>query len=270
MAQRSLLLIGEVADLLGVTRKTIRHYHKLGLLAEPDRTETGYRLYSVADLFALQRIRQLQSIGFSLERIKSILDSKKPDAVLQDTLISIGRDMDAQIERLQARRAQIDRLLQQEITLQKISLPEGQPAAHQLIVDLFGDFLRDIPGHDMEEDRRFWALLDAFHWPVEFQGTVVEGFRDLVKRPGLKETLSKMHERYLALAGCSPDDPEVRKLAEDIVREQLFIRVDDPSTPQPPVLNMLQQVVDQLTDPDASPAQRRLLVIIQELVSQQN
>jgi DNA-binding transcriptional MerR regulator len=259
-----------VVDLLGVTRKTIRHYHKLGLLPEPERTETGYRLYSAADLFALQRIRQLQSIGFSLERIKSILTSKNPDALLQDTLVSIGRDMDAQIERLRMRRDQIERLLQQEITLQKISLPEGQPAAHQLIVDLFGELLEDLPAQDVEDDRRFWALLDAFHWPIEYQGAVEQGFRDLVKRPDITEKLAEMNLRYQALADCSPDDPMVRELAEDVVREGLYVRLDDLSALDPPVLSMLQEVVDQLTDPDASPSQRHLLVIIKELVSRQN
>jgi len=39
------LHIGEVAKLLGITPKTIRHYHKVGLLTEPQRTESGYRLY---------------------------------------------------------------------------------------------------------------------------------------------------------------------------------------------------------------------------------
>ena len=43
---RARLRIGEVAELLGVTPKAIRHYHKRGLLAEPTRSEGGYRLYT--------------------------------------------------------------------------------------------------------------------------------------------------------------------------------------------------------------------------------
>src|SRR5437879_12380770 len=67
------LLIGEVAKLLGITQKTIRHYHKVGLLAEPQRTESGYRLYSAGDLLRLQRIRRLQALGLSLKQIKILL-----------------------------------------------------------------------------------------------------------------------------------------------------------------------------------------------------
>lgn len=43
---RTQLHIGEVAQLLGVTPRTIRHYQKVGLLAEPERTGAGYRLYA--------------------------------------------------------------------------------------------------------------------------------------------------------------------------------------------------------------------------------
>jgi DNA-binding transcriptional MerR regulator len=67
------LHIGEVANLLGITPKTIRHYHKVGLLAEPQRTESGYRLYTAGDLLRLQRIRRLQALGLSLKQIKTLL-----------------------------------------------------------------------------------------------------------------------------------------------------------------------------------------------------
>jgi len=47
---RERLKIGEVTRLLGVTTKTVRHYEKVGLLGEPQRSEAGYRLYTADDL----------------------------------------------------------------------------------------------------------------------------------------------------------------------------------------------------------------------------
>jgi DNA-binding transcriptional MerR regulator len=52
---RELLQIGEVAKLIGVSPKTIRYYHEIGLLAEPKRTGVGYRLYTAQDLLRLSR-----------------------------------------------------------------------------------------------------------------------------------------------------------------------------------------------------------------------
>jgi DNA-binding transcriptional MerR regulator len=49
------LRIGEVARLVGVTTKTGRHYEKVGLLGEPERSEAGFRLYTADDLLRLQR-----------------------------------------------------------------------------------------------------------------------------------------------------------------------------------------------------------------------
>jgi DNA-binding transcriptional MerR regulator len=69
---RTLLQIGEIAQLLGVTPKTIRHYEKIGLLARPERTRAGYRLYDAQDLLRLQRIRRLQALGLSLKKIRAL------------------------------------------------------------------------------------------------------------------------------------------------------------------------------------------------------
>ncbi len=78
---RELLQIGEVAKLIGVSSKTIRYYHEIGLLAEPKRTEGGYRLYTAQDLLRLQRIRRLRSLGLPLERIKEMAAASWPESV---------------------------------------------------------------------------------------------------------------------------------------------------------------------------------------------
>ena len=63
---RERLRIGEVAKLVGVTPKTVRHYEKVGLLQQPERSEAGYRLYSAVHLLRLHWIKWLRSIGLSL------------------------------------------------------------------------------------------------------------------------------------------------------------------------------------------------------------
>lgn len=267
MMKRSLLHIGEVAALLGVTRKAIRHYHKLGLLAEPERSESGYRLYSAADLFALQRIQQLQSIGFSLQRIKFILESPESDKLLQETLNSLRDELDRQIDRLQARRTQIDSLLQQQATLQQVSVPDGNPPVYQLSVNLFGNLLKTLPAEAIEKERQFWASLDGFHWPASYHDRLQAWLHELAQRPGLQEQLLMINARYLALSDRSPDDPEVRLLAEEVVQNQLFLALDAESLPMPPqFLQMFQQVIDQLTEESASPAQQKFFQTIREIL----
>ena len=57
--------IGELAALSGVTRRALRLYEARGLLGEPERTESGYRLYGVTELVRAIRIRRLRTLGLS-------------------------------------------------------------------------------------------------------------------------------------------------------------------------------------------------------------
>jgi DNA-binding transcriptional MerR regulator len=104
------LTIGEAGDLLGVSRKAIRHYEKIGLI-RPKRAENGYRTYGPDDVLRLARIRQLQSLGLSLERIKRVLNEHDNDALWSAVLESLLGEIDGQIDVLEARREQIEEIL---------------------------------------------------------------------------------------------------------------------------------------------------------------
>ncbi len=66
--------IGEVADRLGVSTRTLRYYQEIGLLDPAGSSEGGNRRYSEADIARLERILELRNVmGFDLERIGEIL-----------------------------------------------------------------------------------------------------------------------------------------------------------------------------------------------------
>ncbi len=67
------LLIGQLARAAGVKADTVRFYERAGLLAKPERTFAGYRVYEAATLSQLRFIKKAQSLGFTLEEIKRIL-----------------------------------------------------------------------------------------------------------------------------------------------------------------------------------------------------
>ncbi len=64
---------GELANLAGVSYKTIRHYRETGLLRPEGYTESGYGLYGLKSVETLQRILMLRYLNFSLEEIKNML-----------------------------------------------------------------------------------------------------------------------------------------------------------------------------------------------------
>ncbi|MDH4169789.1 MAG: heavy metal-responsive transcriptional regulator [Acidimicrobiia bacterium] len=105
--------IGALADHVGVSTKTIRYYESIGLLAEPERTPAGYRVYDEAALERLRFVRDAQSTGLSLTEIASVLELKDAgSSSCQHTRALLDRhlgELDQQIERLvQARRQLVE------------------------------------------------------------------------------------------------------------------------------------------------------------------
>lgn len=82
-----LMLIGEIADFFGVSRKAIRLYEKKGIL-KPVKTDAanGYRYYSAEQVQQLNALLELKALGFSLDEIKMILDGKTAKASLLEML----------------------------------------------------------------------------------------------------------------------------------------------------------------------------------------
>jgi len=73
---QSLFTIEQVAARTGLTKRTLRYYEEVGLLAPTDRTEGNYRRYSEMDIQRLERIKKLRDLlGFSLAEIRELLNA---------------------------------------------------------------------------------------------------------------------------------------------------------------------------------------------------
>lgn len=72
-----LMLIGEIAEFFGVSRKAIRIYEKKGIMkpVEVD-VRNGYRYYSADQVRQLNALLELKALGFSLDEIKTVIDGE--------------------------------------------------------------------------------------------------------------------------------------------------------------------------------------------------
>ena len=68
-----MLKVGELAQRSGLTVRTLHHYDAIGLLAPSGRSESGYRLYSPADVQRLHGIQALRHMGLPLAHIGELL-----------------------------------------------------------------------------------------------------------------------------------------------------------------------------------------------------
>jgi DNA-binding transcriptional MerR regulator len=67
------LRIGEVAEQVGVNPKTIRYYEEIGLIPEPARRPSGYRVYGPEDAERIAFVKRAQRFGLSLDEIRGVL-----------------------------------------------------------------------------------------------------------------------------------------------------------------------------------------------------
>ena len=72
-ASKELVRVGEVAERLGVSPRTIKYYEELGLVEPEARSSGGFRLYGEDDVLRLERILRMKGIGYSLAAIRELL-----------------------------------------------------------------------------------------------------------------------------------------------------------------------------------------------------
>jgi MerR family Zn(II)-responsive transcriptional regulator of zntA len=103
--------VGEVARKLGINPQTLYFYERIGLMRSPPRSESGYRLYSDADLERLSFILQAKDLGLTLEEIGEILTLKEGRSLtcreVHDRRVQKVQQIEVQIQKLQALRHEL-------------------------------------------------------------------------------------------------------------------------------------------------------------------
>ncbi|OII64807.1 MerR family transcriptional regulator [Streptomyces sp. CC53] len=209
--------IGEIAGLVGVSTRAVRHYHRIGLLPEPQRRANGYREYTLRDAVLLARVRRLTGLGLSLDEVRDVLAD---DAGRE--LVEVLEELDADLAReqagLEARRGQLAVLLEQA---REGRLPAEGPVSPGLAA-LFADMARLSAERGRPEpraaalDRELLALLEDA--PGGGEGArLVGAMREAVAEPGALERAYAFYERLDALADADPGDVRVEEAARELV-----------------------------------------------------
>ncbi|MFF5206787.1 MerR family transcriptional regulator [Streptosporangium sp. NPDC000396] len=198
--------IGELAALAGVSTRTVRHYHHLGLLPEPVRLANGYRDYRLRDAVILARVRRLAELGLSLDEIRDVLADDQ-GRELREVLLELDADLARQQEAIGARRNRLAMLL-----------AEADPHPDSLVSPDMAAVLRDLPveGSKFAElDRELLVLVDSMADPAG-RARMLDLMRPLTEPDALARGHA-LYKRLDELAGADPGDPRVATLATDLV-----------------------------------------------------
>lgn len=197
------LRIGELAELAGVTTRTIRHYHHVGLLPEPERAPNGYRTYRLHDAVRLLRVRRLVELGLNLDEVADALGDDE-GRELREILTDLEADLAAQERRIGAQRERIAALLARTGNL------GGSPDQAEVLAELERVAGADHPGLDRE--RQIAELIEPTAGPDQAP-QAWEAYRRALADPELTDSMLAATREFEALAGLDPHDPAVERLA---------------------------------------------------------
>ena len=93
-----LITLREMCAQVGVSRRVIQCYEKVGLMKATDKNKYGYLLYDEEMLHRAELIKFLQELGFKLKEIKEIIDA--PKNVMREALEKRVKELEAEVERI--------------------------------------------------------------------------------------------------------------------------------------------------------------------------
>lgn len=201
----------ELASLAGVTVRTLRHYHQVGILPEPPRGTNGYRRYGVHDLIRVLRIRRLAALGVPLEEMPGLLDDatgaqESTDASDAAALLDrLDRELEAQLERIAGQRALIAQLRRGS------GAPDVPPELAPFLVLLAGM----TPSPDVARMDRDQTVLLA-HLAGETGMPHLVGFFERLSEPDLLPAVTSIATRFESL-GASTSPEELERFVDDVV-----------------------------------------------------
>ncbi len=239
-----MLTISQLARYAGVTVSAVRHYHKIGLLPEPERDRSGYRSYDASTVVQLIRIHILASAGVPLSRVRDLLDATP--AEFADSVQQIDTRLRGEIRKLQRARKRL------------ASLAAGEQLALPATVVRYLDRLRDlgVAEHYIDMERDAWIML-AVQVPDQIDAIIARKQEDLGD-PDMR----RLYELVSQAATSSPDDAHVVEAA-DIV-DRLFTRAMQSDSLNVPGLD--DGFVDLLdaTLISSAPSARRMMALLED------
>ncbi|MBD5495738.1 MAG: MerR family transcriptional regulator [Lachnospiraceae bacterium] len=142
--------ISQVAELTGISIRTLQYYDEIGLLKPSELTPSGYRLYNDEALQNLQQILFFKELGFKLNEIKEIL--QKPDF---DRIAAFKK----QKELLLLKRNRTERLIQ---LLSRLEKGEQCMSFKEFDLSDYINALEDFKSNQTEEVVKHWGSIENF------------------------------------------------------------------------------------------------------------
>lgn len=239
-----MLTISQFANYAGVTVAAVRHYHKIGLLPEPERDRSGYRSYDAAAVVRLIQIHVLASAGVPLAQVEDLLDADPQS--FAEMVQEIDKRLRAEVRQLQDTRKRLARLAAGE----QLALPAS--------VVGYLDRLRELGVDEryIDKERDAWIVIAA-QMPTQIDAVIAKKHEDLDD-----PDVVRLYSLVSGALDWAADDPHVVEVAD--ILDRITTRAAEAGDLGDAGLD--DQVVALLdaAAADTSPAAERLFALLEE------
>lgn len=220
--------ISELAELAGVTVRTVRYYHQVGVLAEPPRQSNGYRDYRADHLVTLLRIGQLTDSGLSLAQAGAM--AADCDSSSDKALDEVDKALEAKIAVLTEQRERLARSRAGDhVGLSRAAAALSLTPADTPVAIVIAHLYRHHPQ--------------------------AESFAEALQDPQIRSALASLQERFDAIDETTTDDELHRLMAQ---AQSLVAGVTDGL---PPLTDDQMQVILDLAEHDLNDRQKDFMRI---------
>jgi DNA-binding transcriptional MerR regulator len=224
--------IRELADLSGVTTRTLRWYDQIGLLKPCRIAESGYRCYGPAEVNRLQDILYFRALGVELARIKECLDDPSFDrpAALKSHLAALEEERNRLDELIRSVRETLEAEERNEAMHDEKKFEAFKRKAVEENEAKYGKEVRRRYG-DQEADRANAAVMGMSREQYENQTTLDEEIRRRLEaavnagqNPSDDEgrEIVRLHKRWLVGTGMPYEVNRHKGIAELYVADERF------------------------------------------------
>ncbi len=216
--------IRELADLSGVTTRTLRWYDQIGLLKPGRVAENGYRYYGAAQVDRLQDVLYYRALGVELAQIKACLD-------------------DPSFDRLAALRGHLTALEQEQARLEALIRSVRKTISAQERKELMNDQekfealkQRAVGEVDAAQDTVRALTQDQYREWTGLGDEILRRLEEAVQRQTPPDSLegreiTQLHRRWLTLTGNTCDPDKHMGLAQLYIQDERFTAYYDRTVP---------------------------------------
>jgi len=232
MKESSKYSVGEFSEKTGVSIRTLHYYDEIGLLQPEKSSTSGHRIYKHQEIITLQKIMSLKFLGYSLDKITSLLNEESFTIDLNEALKLHSQQLEKDKEAIEQSLTAIQRVI-------KLVEAEGEVDSNVLF-----SLIRSIQTENIQKE---WAERHNLTHILEDLSMRTEE-----EKMKLDQTFIQLAKEVKQLYGKPEDDPKVQEMIKNYL-EASFAYLGGDLMQKMAETEMDEMDIQQLEDATPSP-----------------